>query len=199
MVAHSSDMQDLSQHMILRHLQDTALPLPLRYYSSIPQSITPESSLSCLINADRLLTAYMHHYHCMVAHRMDMQDPSPHMIPRPLQDTVLPLPLCHYSPIPRSITPESSLSCLINADGGLLTVYMHHHRCMVAHSLDMQEPLLHRVPRPLQDTALPLAPFHCSYILRGTTLDSSLSHHSHTDGLVTAYRHHYCNTRTAPS
>jgi len=29
--------------------------------------------------------------------------------------------------------------------------------------------------------------------------DSSLSHHSNTDGLITAYRHCYCNTGTAPS
>jgi hypothetical protein len=76
---------------------------------------------------------------------------------------------------------------------------MHHYCCMVAHSLDMQDPLLHTIPRPLQDTALPLSPYHCSYILRGTTRDSSLSHHSNTDGLITTYRHHYCDTGTAPS
>jgi hypothetical protein len=198
MVAHSSDMQDLSQHMILRHLQDTALPLPLCHYSSIPQSITPESSSSCLINANGLFTAYMHHYHCMDAHSLDRQDPSLHTIPRHLQDTALPLPLRHYSSIPRSITQESSLACLINADG-LLTAYMHHYRCMVSHSLDMQAPSPHTIPRPLQHTALPLSPCNCTYIVRGTTPDSSLSHHSNTNGLITTYRHHYCDTGTAPS
>jgi hypothetical protein len=164
MVAHSSDMQDLSQHMIPRHLQDTALPLPLCHYSSIPRSITLESSSSCLINANRLITAYMHHYRCIVAHSLDMQVSSPHMILRHLQDTALPVSPCHYSSIPRCITPESSVSCPVNADG-LLTVYMHHHRCMVAHSLDMQDPLPHTILRPLQDTALPVSPCHCSYIL----------------------------------
>jgi hypothetical protein len=90
MVAHSSDMQDLSHHTIPKHLQDTALPLPLCHYSSIPRSITLESSLSCLINTDRIITIYMHHYCCMVAHSFDMQYPSPHTIPRHLQDTALP-------------------------------------------------------------------------------------------------------------
>jgi hypothetical protein len=170
MVAHSSDMQNLSQHTIPRHLQDTALQLPLCHYSSIPRSIRPESS-TCLINADGLITAYMHHYHCMVAHSLDMQDPLPHTILRHLQDTALPVSPCHYSSIPRCITPESSVSCPINADG-LLTVYIHHHRCMVVHSLDMQDPLPHTIPRPLQDTALPLSSCHRSYILRCTTLDS---------------------------
>jgi hypothetical protein len=140
----------------------------------------------------------MHHYCCMVAHSLDMQDPSLHMILRHLQDTALPVSPCHYSSIPRRITPESSVSCPINADG-LLTVYMHQYRCMVAHSLDMQDPLPHTILRPLQDTALPVSPCHCSYILQCTTPDSSLSHHSNTDGLVTAYRHHYCDTGTAPS
>jgi hypothetical protein len=198
MVAHSSDIQDLSQHTILGHLQDTALPLPLRHYSSIPQSITPESSSSCLINANGLLTTYMHHYHCMVAHSLDMQDPSPHTILRPLQDTALPVSPCHRSSIPRFITPESSVSCPISANG-LLTVYRHHHHCMVAHRLDMQDQLPHTIPRPLQDTALPVSPCHYSYILRRTTPDSSLSHRSNTDGLITTYRHRNCNTGTAPS
>jgi hypothetical protein len=134
----------------------------------------------------------------MVAHSSDMQDLSQHMIPRHLQDTALPVSPCHYSSIPRCITPESSVSCPINADG-LHTTYMHHYCCMVAHSLDMQDPLPHTIPRPLQDTALPLSPYHRSYILRGTTPDSSLSYHSNTDGLVTTYRHRYCDTGTAPS
>jgi hypothetical protein len=134
----------------------------------------------------------------MVTHSSDMQDLSQHTIPRHLQDTALPVSPCHYSSIPQCITPESSVSCPINADG-LLTAYMHHYCCMAAHSLDMQDPLPHTITRPLQDTALPLSPYHHSYILRGTTPDSSLSHHSNTDGLVTAYRHHYCNTGTAPS
>jgi hypothetical protein len=134
----------------------------------------------------------------MVAHSSDMQDLSQRTILRQLQDTTLPSPLCHHSSIPRSITPESSLSCLINADG-LITTYMHHYHCMVAHSLDMHDPSPHTIPRPLLDTALPVSPCHCSYILRCTTPDSSLSHHSNTDRLVTAYRHHYWDTGTAPS
>jgi hypothetical protein len=125
MVAHSSDMQDLSQHTISRHLQDTALPLPLCHYS-IPRSITPEEE-SCLINANRLITAYMRHYPCMVAHSLDMQDPSPHMIPRHLQDTALPLSPCHCSYILRSTTPDSSLSHHINTDG-LITITPYQHR-----------------------------------------------------------------------
>jgi hypothetical protein len=76
---------------------------------------------------------------------------------------------------------------------------MHHYHCMVAHSLDMQAPSPHMIPRPLQHTGLPLSPCHCTYILQGTTPDSSLSHHSNTDGLITTYRHHYCETGTAPS
>jgi hypothetical protein len=155
-------MQDLSQHMIPRHLWDTALPLPPHTYSSIAQSITPESSLSRLINADGLLTAYMHHHSCMVSHSLDRQDPSLHMIPRHLQDTALPVSPCHYSSIPRCITPESSISCPINADG-LLTVYMHHHHCMVAHCSDMQDLSRHTIPRHLQDTEVPLYPRHYSY------------------------------------
>jgi hypothetical protein len=173
MVAHSSDMQDLSQHTILRHLQDTTLPLPLCHHSSIPRSITPETSLSCLINADGLITTCMHHYCCMVGHSLDIQDPSLHTIPRHLQDTALPVSLCHYSSISQCITPESSVSCLINANGPP-TVHMHHHHHMVAHSLDMQDPSPHMIPRHLQDTALPVSPYHCSYILQCTTPDSSL-------------------------
>jgi hypothetical protein len=75
---------------------------------------------------------------------------------------------------------------------------MHHYCSMVAHSLDMQDPSPHTIPRPLQDTTLPLSPCHCSCILRCITPDLPLSHHSNAEGLVTTYRHHYCNTRTAP-
>jgi hypothetical protein len=80
-----------------------------------------------------------------------------------------------------ALTPESSVSCPTNA-GGLRTAYMHHYCCMVAHSLDMQDPLPHTIPRPLQDTALRLSPYHHSYILRGTTPTDSLPH----TGTVTA-------------
>jgi hypothetical protein len=60
MIAHSSDMQDMSQHMIPRHLQDTAFPLYHHHYSSTPLGITPDSSASCLKDAEGLIPAYMH-------------------------------------------------------------------------------------------------------------------------------------------
>jgi hypothetical protein len=73
MVPHSSDMQDPSQHMIPRHLQDTTFPLHHHHYSSIPLGTTSDSSSSFLKDAEGLITTYMHLpsitssiHHCMV-------------------------------------------------------------------------------------------------------------------------------------
>jgi hypothetical protein len=71
--------------------------------------------------------------------------------------------------------------------------------CIVAHSSDMQDLSWHTIPRPIQDTALPLPPCHYSYIGWHTTPESSLSSLVNTDRLITIYMHHYCDTRTTPS
>jgi hypothetical protein len=83
MGAHSSDMQDPSQHMILRYLHDTTFPFHHHHYSSITLGITLDSSSSCLKDAEGLIPAYMHLpgitssiHCCMVALSSDMQDPS---------------------------------------------------------------------------------------------------------------------------
>jgi hypothetical protein len=60
----------------------------------------------------------------MVAHSSDMQDPSPHTILRPLQDTALPLPPCHYSYILRCTTPDSSLPHHINTNDPRLRLFL---------------------------------------------------------------------------
>jgi hypothetical protein len=125
--------------------------------------------------------------YCMVAHSSDMHDPSWSMIPRHLQNTALPLHPRHYSSIPPGITPDFSLSCLMDINR------------LVTHSSDMQDLSWCTILRHLQDTALPLSPCHYSYILCCTTPDSSLLCHINTNGLVTAFRHHYCNIGTAPS
>jgi hypothetical protein len=60
MVAHSSNMQDPSQNMLLRHLQDTTFPFHHHHYSSIPPGITPDSSSSCFKDVKGLIPTYMH-------------------------------------------------------------------------------------------------------------------------------------------
>jgi hypothetical protein len=110
----------------------------------------------------------------------------------------------HYilanTPIPRTMTPDSSSHHPINTDG-LLTAYMHlcydagyrdacktpqcyyifamtplsletPCQCMVAHCSDIQDLSGHTIPRRLQDTALPLH-------LAITPLSLDSSHRTH--------------------
>jgi hypothetical protein len=110
MVAHCSDMQDLSRHTILRHLQDTKVPLYPRHYSHSSNYYTGPII--------PMLYQYRR-YQCRIYPSLSRR-----AIPRRLQDTALPLHLtitplsfnssrwthqyqyrwpryCIYAPIPR--------------------------------------------------------------------------------------------------
>jgi hypothetical protein len=86
MVAHCSDMQDLSRHTIPRHLQDTEVPLYPRHYSYSSNYYTG------LI----IPTLYQYRrYQCRIYPSL-----SRHAIPRWLQDTAL---LLHLAITPLSL------------------------------------------------------------------------------------------------
>jgi hypothetical protein len=96
MVSHFSDMQDLSQHTILRHLQDTEVPLYPCHYSY--------SSNYCT----GLIIPTPYQYRCYQCHIYPSL--SRGTIPRRLQDTAVPSHPRYDSPIPRFTMPGSSLS-----------------------------------------------------------------------------------------
>jgi hypothetical protein len=113
MVAHCSDMQDLSRHTIPRHLQDTEVPLYPQHYSYSSNYYT-----GLIIP----MLYQCQHYQCCIYPSLSRR-----AIPRRLQDTALPLHLaitplsldsscrthqyqyrwpcyCIYAPIPRHWT-----------------------------------------------------------------------------------------------
>jgi hypothetical protein len=87
MVAHCSDMQDLSQHTIPRHLQDTEVPLYPRHYSYSSNYYTG------------LIIPML--YQCRSYQGRIYPSLSKHAIPRRLRDTALPL---HLAITPLSLT-----------------------------------------------------------------------------------------------